>query len=67
VLVVRVSRDSPAVHAGLSRGDLITRAGEVPVRSIGDLHRAVRAADGKVTLQVLRGAEPHELEVSFQV
>jgi S1-C subfamily serine protease len=65
VLVVRVGRESPAAQAGLSRGDLITSVGEVPVRSIGDLHRAVRSADGKVTLHVLRGAEPHELEVSL--
>ncbi len=65
VLVVRVGRDSPAAAAGLSRGDLVTQAGEIPVRSIGDLHRAVGAADGKLTLKLLRGAEPQELEVSF--
>jgi DNA-binding MarR family transcriptional regulator len=65
VLVVRVSRESPAARAGISRGDLITGAGEVPVRSIGDLHRAVRAADGHLILHVLRGAEPQDLEVAF--
>jgi DNA-binding MarR family transcriptional regulator len=65
VLVVRVQRESPAAAAGLSRGDLVTQAGDIPVRSIGDLHRAVGAANGKLTLQVLRGAEPHELEVSL--
>lgn len=64
VLVVRVGRDSPAAAAGVSRGDLITQAGDVPVQSIGDLHRAVAASDGTLTLKLLRGAEPHELEVS---
>ncbi len=65
VLVMRVGRDSPARAAGLSRGDLVTGAGGAPVRSIGDLDRAVRAADGTLALTVLRGAEPHELEVAL--
>jgi DNA-binding MarR family transcriptional regulator len=65
VLVMRVGRESPARAAGLSRGDLVTGAGGGPVRSIGDLDRAVRAADGTLALTVLRGAEPHELEVSL--
>jgi DNA-binding MarR family transcriptional regulator len=65
VLVVRVGRDTPADAAGVSRGDLITEAGTTSVRSIGDLDRAVRAADGSVALKVLRGAEPHELQVTL--
>jgi len=65
VLVVRVGRDTPADAAGVSRGDLITQAGPTAVRSTGDLERAVRAANGTVTLKVLRGAEPRELEVTF--
>jgi DNA-binding MarR family transcriptional regulator len=68
VLVVRVKRDSPGGRAGLSRGDLVTGAGGEPVRSLGDLERAVRGADAGVplALSVLRGAEPHELEVTFE-
>jgi DNA-binding MarR family transcriptional regulator len=65
VLVMRVRRDSPAQSAGLNRGDLVTGAGESPVRSIGDLDRAVRAANGTLALTVLRGAEPHELTVAL--
>ncbi|HEY8626448.1 MAG TPA: PDZ domain-containing protein [Solirubrobacteraceae bacterium] len=65
VLVVRVGRDTPADDAGVSRGDLITQAGDTPVHSVGDLDRAVRAADGRVALKVLRGAEPLELEVTL--
>ena len=49
----------------MSRGDLITQAGSTPVRSVGDLERAVRAADGSLELKVLRGAEPHELQVTL--
>jgi DNA-binding MarR family transcriptional regulator len=65
VLVLRVRRDTPADTAGLSRGDLIIQAGDTAVRSIGDLDRAVRGANGTVALKVLRGAEPHELQVTF--
>jgi DNA-binding MarR family transcriptional regulator len=65
VLIVRVKHDSPADAAGLTRGDLVTQAAGVPVRSIGDLDRAVRAANGSLALSVLRGAEPRELEVSL--
>ncbi|MGI8506652.1 MAG: MarR family transcriptional regulator [Solirubrobacteraceae bacterium] len=66
VLVVRVRRDTPADAAGVSRGDLITEAGATTVRSIGDLDRAVRAADGSLILKVLRGAEPRELAVTLE-
>ena len=37
-----------------------------PVRSIGDLDRAVRAANGTLALEVLRGAEPQQLEVTLE-
>jgi DNA-binding MarR family transcriptional regulator len=65
VLIVRVTSDSPADTAGLSRGDLITAAGDAPVRSVGDLERAVRHGDGTVALSVLRGAEPRRVEVAL--
>ena len=63
VIVLRVGSDSAAEAGGVLRGDLITQAGSSPVRSIGDLDRAVRAADGALELKVLRGAEPQELQV----
>jgi DNA-binding MarR family transcriptional regulator len=66
VLIVRVKHDSPADAAGLSRGDLVTIAAGAPVRSVGDLDRAVRAADGPLALSVLRGAEPRQLEVLLE-
>jgi DNA-binding MarR family transcriptional regulator len=65
VLVIRVRGESPADAAGLARGDLVTAAGGDPVRSVGDLDRAVRAANGSLTLSVLRGADPREVEVQF--
>lgn len=65
VLVLRVGRDTPAAAAGLARGDLITWAAGEPVLSTGDLERAVKRPAATLSLSVLRGAEPHELEVSF--
>src|SRR5919197_4447199 len=55
VLVLKVKRQSAADEAGLERGDLVTRAGSDDVRTIGDLHRAVRHARGSLKLDVLRG------------
>jgi S1-C subfamily serine protease len=51
--------------AGLSRGDLITAASGSPVRSVGDLERAVRGANGTLALSVVRGVDPREVEVSL--
>ena len=65
VLVVRVRSGSHADAAGLSRGDLITAAAGAPVHSVGDLERAVRAANGTLTLSVVRGVDPREVEVSL--
>ena len=65
VLILRVKRGSPADQAGLARGDLVVEVGGEPVRSIGDLDRAVRAAGSQLGVRVLRGAEPRELAVAF--
>jgi DNA-binding MarR family transcriptional regulator len=65
VLVVGVRPDSPAAAAGVLRGDLVTQAAGAGVHSVGDLDRAVRAADGRLALAVLRGAEPREIDVDL--
>jgi DNA-binding MarR family transcriptional regulator len=65
VLVVGVKPDSPAATAGVLRGDLVTQAAGEGVHSVGDLDRAVRAANGRLALAVLRGAEPHAIEVEL--
>ena len=66
VLILRIRPGSPAAQAELSRGDLVVAVGGEPVRSVGDLDRAVRAAGGSLALRVLRGAEPRELAVAFE-
>jgi DNA-binding MarR family transcriptional regulator len=65
VLVLRVKPGSAADHGGLAQGDLVVAAGGAPVRSIGDLDRAVRSAQTEVHVAVLRGADPRELTVRF--
>jgi len=69
VLVVRVRSGSPADAAGVARGDLITRADDQTVHSIGDLERAARAAGANQTrelrLKALRGAEWRDFTVSL--
>jgi DNA-binding MarR family transcriptional regulator len=65
VLVLRVMPGSPAEQADLSRGDLIVTIDGEPIRSIGELDRAVRTAETGVQISVLRGAEPRELSVGF--
>jgi DNA-binding MarR family transcriptional regulator len=65
VLVLRVKRSSAADGAGLQRGDLVVGAGGAPVRSIGDLDRAVRKAGTSLALDVVRGVEERSVEVAL--
>jgi serine protease Do len=56
VVVTDVSPDTPAARAGIARGDIITRMGEVAVRQGGDLRRALRDSrpGDRVGVSVLR-------------
>jgi DNA-binding MarR family transcriptional regulator len=66
VLVLKVRRDSAADKAGLQRGDLVTSAAGAEVRTIGDLHRAVRKAGATLSLDVVRGADERAVEVELK-
>ncbi len=66
VLVLKVKRGSAADEAGIARGDLVTGAAGDDVRSIGDLHRAVRHARGAtLELDVVRGVEERAVAVAL--
>ena len=66
VLISDVSRNSPAVRAGLKRGDVIQKLDGVGVRSTGELRNAVAAAGTKaVKLEILRDGKPLSLEVKL--
>jgi DNA-binding MarR family transcriptional regulator len=65
VLVLKVKRQSAADVAGLARGDLITKAAGADVRTIGDLHRALRHAKATLELDVVRGVEERGVAVAL--
>jgi S1-C subfamily serine protease len=64
--VLKVRRDSVADKAGLERGDLVTGAGGSEIRTIGDLHRAVRKAGATLVLDVVRGVDERAVEVALK-
>jgi DNA-binding MarR family transcriptional regulator len=66
VLVLKVTRDSAADKAGLERGDLVTGAAGSEIRTIGDLHRAVRKARATLALDVVRGVDERAVEVALK-
>jgi len=65
LLVRAVQDDTPAQRAGLSRGDLLVRAGGQPLDDIDALYAALDATEGDVplTLGVVRGTEELEVHV----
>jgi DNA-binding MarR family transcriptional regulator len=65
VLVLKVKRGSAADRAGLQRGDLVTAAAGAELRTIGDLHRAVRKAGATLALDVVRGVDERAVEVEL--
>jgi serine protease Do len=54
VLITQVLKDTPAEKAGLKAGDVITKVGDKKVEDSDDLVSALREADSKVTLTVMR-------------
>jgi S1-C subfamily serine protease len=65
VLVVSVSEQSPAQHAGLREGDIIVGFAGQPVTAIDDLHRLLteERIGQRSTLTVVRNTEKLELEI----
>jgi serine protease Do len=67
LLVRAVQEGSPAESAGLTRGDLIVRAGDTDIDSVDALYAALDAVaeGGVLTLRVLRGTEEVDVRVRF--
>jgi serine protease Do len=67
LLVRGVEDDSAAARAGIRTGDLLTQAAGRDLRTADDLHEALDtiAADGTLTIQVVRGTDELEVAVSF--
>jgi membrane-associated protease RseP (regulator of RpoE activity) len=65
VLVGEVIADSPAAKAGLKPLDIITHAGETPIKTGEDLLKAVgEAKDKELTLTIYREAKKESIKVT---
>ena len=62
VLITEVLKDTPAEKAGLKAGDVITKVGDKKVEDSDDLVSALRDADQKVTLTVMRQKSSRTIE-----
>jgi serine protease Do len=67
LLVRGVEPDSPAANAGLERGDLLVAAGGRALHGFDDLFDALEAADGELTLTVVRGTDEREVATRFSL
>lgn len=54
VLVLDVTKDTPAARAGLKAGDVITEVNGQGVKDAGELRKSLRGVDGKAKLTVVR-------------
>jgi len=67
-LVDSVSKDSPALAAGIQKGDLITKANGQPLAGLGALTELIKKTGGKpVTLTIQRGAQTFERTLQPQI
>lgn len=67
VLVRVVEPEGPGARAGLAPGDLIVSAEGEALQGADDLHRVLEraAAEGSLTLGIVRGVEERSVKVSF--
>jgi serine protease Do len=65
VVVMSVEPESPAVEAGVERGDLILRVAEVPVTTLDDYAHAVRAVPRGDMIRMLVRRDGKNLWVAF--
>jgi serine protease Do len=66
VLVRAVEEDSPAARAGIERGDLIVAADGREIERVDVLYEALdAAAEGRLGLTVVRGAEERTVDVAL--
>lgn len=63
VMVSGVVPESPAAEAGLRRGDVITDIEDDGIATVDEFYRALNAARGDVSVEVLRGRSRSVLEL----
>lgn len=66
-LVTRVLEDSPALKAGVKRGDIITSVDGIPVKSPNDLARLIagKAVGTKIPLTIYRNGKSQKITVTI--
>jgi serine protease Do len=65
LLVRDVEDGSPAATAGILEGDLVVDVGGRPIRDVSDMFEAIEsAADGSVSVTLVRGIEERTVEVT---
>jgi serine protease Do len=65
VVVMAVEPESPAIEAGIERGDLLERVADVEIRSLDDYARVVRAIPAGQLIRVLLRREGRNTWVAF--
>jgi hypothetical protein len=67
VLIADVAQSSPAMMAGMARGDVITRADDQPIHSAADLEAFIKSKkEGRVSFAVIRKGKPTILEIDLR-
>ena len=71
VFVEQVDMDSPAMAAGLAKGDLIQKVGDIPVKTVSEYMSALQAqeadAEVEITYARLSGQDYRTMNVSVQL
>jgi len=67
LLVRGVEPDSPAAQAGLEKGDLLVAAAGRPLEEFDALLDVLEAAEGDLTLTVVRGTEERQVTAHFSL
>ena len=63
VFATSVSRGSAGERAGMKKGDTVIRLNGTEVRTLNDMHRALKEAKGAVKVKVFRGYSHYEFTV----
>jgi S1-C subfamily serine protease len=63
LLVLRVAPGTPAARAGLRAGDVLTRAGDETLNTIGDLRRVVALGQRPLRIEIIRDGQQHVLSL----
>lgn len=64
-LITDVAQGSPAMAAGIQRGDVITKANDQAINSAADLETFIHSQQGRVKLEVIKKGKPTAVEIDL--